>query len=127
MFNADQIEGLPAYFRPVASLELVEPAGREDELDRFFAAIPANLRNAGSEAYYEPGIDRITMPPASLFTGFDHYYATLAHEVCNIASVLISRIIAAATRCFAVATRHIGGRLDLQPRLAGFAASGRES
>ena len=51
---ADQIEGLPAYFRPVASLELVEPAGREDELDRFFAAIPANLRNAGSEAYYEP-------------------------------------------------------------------------
>lgn len=83
VFNADQVEGLPAYFRPVASLELVEPAGREDELDRFFAAIPANLRNAGSEAYYEPGIDRITMPPASLFTGFDHYYATLAHEMSH--------------------------------------------
>jgi antirestriction protein ArdC len=83
VFNVDQIDDLPERFHPAPPLDLVEPAGREAELDRFFAAIPANLRNAGSEAYYEPGIDRVTMPPAHLFTGFDHYYATLAHELSH--------------------------------------------
>jgi hypothetical protein len=48
-------------------LELVEPEGREAELDAFFAAIPVNLRHQGCEAYYEPTADRVTMPPTSLF------------------------------------------------------------
>src|SRR3546814_18277663 len=64
-------------------LELVEPAGREAELDAFFAAIPVNLRHQGCEAYYEPTADRVTMPSVSLFDGFDHYYATLAHELSH--------------------------------------------
>src|SRR3546814_14343082 len=64
-------------------LELVEPAGREAELDAFFAAIPVNLRHQGCEAYYDPTADRVTMPSDSLFDGFDHYYATLAHEVAH--------------------------------------------
>jgi hypothetical protein len=64
-------------------LELVEPEGREAELDAFFAAIPVNLRHQGCEAYYEPTADRVTMPPVSLFSGFDHYYATLAHELSH--------------------------------------------
>src|SRR3546814_6249174 len=64
-------------------LELVEPAGREAELDAFFAAIPVNLRHQGCEAYYEPTADRVTMRSVSLFDGFDHYYATLAHELSH--------------------------------------------
>ncbi|BEU99467.1 ssDNA-binding domain-containing protein [Novosphingobium olei] len=83
VFNADQVEGLPEHFHPAATLELVEPAGREADLDAFFAAIPVNLRHQGCEAYYEPTADRVTMPPASLFNGFDHYYATLAHELSH--------------------------------------------
>ena len=87
VFNADQLEGLPERYHPAASLDLVEPAnepgGREAALDAFFGAIPAMLRCQGGEAYYEPGADRITMPPAHLFTGFDHYYATLAHELSH--------------------------------------------
>jgi len=83
VFNADQVDGLPERFHPAAALELVEPAGREQELDAFFAAIPAELRHQGDEAYYEPIADRITMPPAQLFGGFDHYYATLAHELSH--------------------------------------------
>lgn len=83
VFNADQVEGLPERFHPAVSLELVEPQGREAELDAFFAAIPVNLRIQGCEAYYEPTPDRVTMPPASLFSGFDHYYATLAHELSH--------------------------------------------
>jgi antirestriction protein ArdC len=83
VFNADQVEGLPERFHPVAALDLVEPEGREAELDAFFSAIPVNLRHQGGEAYYEPAPDRVTMPPAHLFEGFDHYYATLAHELSH--------------------------------------------
>ncbi len=83
VFNADQVEGLPERFHPSATLELVEPEGRKAELDAFFAAIPAALRHHGDEAYYEPIADRVTMPPAHLFSGFDHYYATLSHELSH--------------------------------------------
>ncbi|MET4131930.1 antirestriction protein ArdC [Porphyrobacter sp. MBR-155] len=83
VFNADQVDGLPERFHPAATLELVEPEGREAELDAFFAGIPVNLRHQGCEAYYEPTADRVTMPPTSLFEGFDHYYATLAHELSH--------------------------------------------
>ena len=83
VFNADQVDGLPERFHPAPALDLVEPEGREQELDAFFAAIPAQLRHHGDEAYYEPVIDRVTMPPSHLFSGFDHYYATLAHELSH--------------------------------------------
>lgn len=83
VFNADQVDGLPGRFHPAATLDLVEPEGREAELDAFFAAIPAALRHQGDEAYYEPIADRVTMPPSHLFSGFDQYYATLAHELSH--------------------------------------------
>lgn len=83
VFNADQVEGLSERFHPAATLEVVEPEGRQAELDLFFANIPAVLRHQGDEAYYEPVADRVTMPPAHLFSGFDHYYATLAHELSH--------------------------------------------
>jgi antirestriction protein ArdC len=83
VFNADQVEGLPERYYPAASLDLVEPEGREAEFDAFFGAIPVTLRHQGGAAYYEPGADRITMPPAHLFTGFDQYYATLGHELSH--------------------------------------------
>lgn len=83
VFNADQVEGLPERFHPAARLGVVEPEGRQVELDAFFAAIPAALRHQGDEAYYEPLADRITIPPAHLFSGMDHYYATLAHELSH--------------------------------------------
>ena len=83
VFNADQIDGLPERYHPLHDLVLVEPEGRKAELDDFFGQIPAALRHTGSEAYYEPVADRITMPPTELFSGFDHYYATLAHELSH--------------------------------------------
>ena len=83
VFNADQVDGLPERFHPATMLEVVEPEGRQAELDTFFASIPAVLRHQGDEAYYEPVADRVTMPPAHLFSGFDHYYATLAHELSH--------------------------------------------
>ena len=83
VFNADQCDGLPDMYRAKPELEPVEPAGREELLDTFFSGVGAELRHHGSEAYYEPILDRITMPPSMLFDGYDHYYATLAHELSH--------------------------------------------
>jgi antirestriction protein ArdC len=83
VFNADQCDDLPEMYRPKPAEEPVEPAGREERLDAFFSRVDAHLRYQGSEAYYEPVPDRITMPPPALFDGYDHYYATLAHELSH--------------------------------------------
>ena len=83
VFNADQCDGLPEMYRPKPLVEPVEPAGREQRLDQFFSRVGAELRHEGCEAYYELTPDRITMPPAPLFDGYDHYYATLAHELSH--------------------------------------------
>ena len=83
IFNADQCDGLPERYYPGADVQDTEPAGREAAFDAFFAKINANIREQGSSAYYEPTADRITMPPATLFNGYDHFYATLAHELSH--------------------------------------------
>jgi len=80
VFNADQCDNLPDRYHPKLEVQEIEPEGREAALDSFFESVGANIRESGSAAYYEPVIDRITMPPAHLFNGYDHYYATLAHE-----------------------------------------------
>ena len=83
VFNADQCDDLPARYRPQPLPADREPAGRDERLDSFFAGVGATLRHHGDMAYYEPVADRITLPPAALFDGYDHYYATLAHELSH--------------------------------------------
>jgi len=83
VFNADQCDDLPAMYYPEPVIGLIEPVGREKRLDGFFANIGASLRHQGCEAYYEPLADRITMPPSELFDAYEHYYATLAHELSH--------------------------------------------
>ena len=83
VFNADQCDGLPAFYHPKPLVAAFEPEGREDRLDAFFAHIGADLRHHGAQAYYEPLRDRVTMPPTELFEAYDHYYATLAHELSH--------------------------------------------
>ena len=83
VFNADQCDSLPEFYHPKPLVAALEPEGREERLDAFFAEIDADLRHHGAQAYYEPLRDRITMPPAELFEAYDHYYATLAHELSH--------------------------------------------
>jgi antirestriction protein ArdC len=83
VFNADQCDGLAAMYYPQPLIGSIEPCGREERLDGFFANIGASLRHQGCEAYYEPAADRITMPPSELFNAYEHYYATLAHELSH--------------------------------------------
>ena len=83
VFTPDQCDGLPEFYHPTPLGAALEPEGREERLDAFFAEIDADLRHHGAQAYYEPLRDRVTMPPAELFEAYDHYYATLAHELSH--------------------------------------------
>ncbi|MEW4468493.1 zincin-like metallopeptidase domain-containing protein [Parasphingorhabdus sp. JC815] len=83
VFNADQCEGLPEFYHPLPEDVTVQPEGRVAELDQFFESVGAKIVHCGSHAFYQSGLDRITMPKPELFNSFDHYYATLAHELSH--------------------------------------------
>lgn len=84
VFNAEQIDGLPEtyYAKPAPVRDLgTEPDSR---LDAFFAATGAAIdTSADPRAYYNPGTDRIHMPPIATFHSASGYYATLAHEATH--------------------------------------------
>jgi hypothetical protein len=52
---------------------------------------PPEIQHAGSKAFYRPITDRITLPPSDLSTIVEAYYATLLHEICTVASVLVEK------------------------------------
>ncbi|WP_269137288.1 zincin-like metallopeptidase domain-containing protein, partial [Erythrobacter donghaensis] len=90
----DQIDGLPAHYYP----DLAPPEDRPESvhrtaIDAFFATLPIDIRHGGNAAFFSPAGDYIQMPPREAFHSDDHYASTLGHEVCNIASVLISRTV----------------------------------
>lgn len=82
VFNACQIDGLPGRYFPEPR-SLPPPTERDRSLDCFFAAVPAKIRHGGTEAFYSPVLDQITMPEPGLFRDLDHYRATLAHELSH--------------------------------------------
>src|SRR5690606_20592961 len=82
VFNADQIEGLPARFikPPVAMLD---PAQRIEQVDRFVVATDAEVRTGGTMAFYQPDRDLVQMPAFEAFREPEVYYATLLHELTH--------------------------------------------
>jgi len=79
VFNAAQVEGiefeqtkpvLPA-FNPVPALE-----------DRILKT-GANIKHNGSQAFYRPSEDSITMPAKNTFIDESNYYATVLHELTH--------------------------------------------
>lgn len=84
VFNADQIDGLPPHFYPGAAPAIpVLPSTRQDAIDRFFAALPGEVRHGGNQAYFNPTFDFIQMPPKSSFKSMDLYCSTLGHEYAH--------------------------------------------
>lgn len=86
VFNADEIEGLPARFyapaeAPAAPLEPI--TGRLPEVDAFFRNTGMSLAHGGNRAYYQPSIDAVRMPEFAQFASAEAYYATLAHEAVH--------------------------------------------
>ena len=78
VFNAEQIDGLPADF--LATNGVVGDGRSDIPAEAFFGAVGANLDHGGQSAFYRPSTDRIQMPPRPSFVSGDAYAATLAHE-----------------------------------------------
>jgi antirestriction protein ArdC len=82
VFNAEQIEGLPARYLQLPAV--IRNAGaRIAAAETFFAATGALIRHGGSEASYSPLYDAIRMPPFENFRDAPSYYTTLAHEMIH--------------------------------------------
>jgi antirestriction protein ArdC len=81
VFNADQIDGLPAHYYAAPAPEAVAtPSERQAAIDAFFASIPADVRHGGEKAYFSPTFDYIQMPRPASFESMDHYASTRLHE-----------------------------------------------
>ena len=76
IFNGDQIEGIPEL--PLKN-EIDIEAIRANR-DTLLKNMDVGFREQGSEAYYTPSADRITMPPEELFNDTYSYMATFLHE-----------------------------------------------
>ena len=79
VFNADQIDGLPAhYYEAVKSEVAVAPPPSERQA--FFDGIGSTVHHGGNRACYNRAGDFIKMPRFGVFDDAEAYYATLAHE-----------------------------------------------
>ena len=84
IFNADQIDGLPARYVVIA--EPVEPLAESihrPKLEEFFNRVPALVQHLGHAAYYNHTRDEIVLPPVERFATYDGYFATRAHETAH--------------------------------------------
>lgn len=81
VFNADQIDGLPAHYYPTpAPPEPREESANRGAIDAFFDTIPVEVRHGGNAAFFSPVGDYIQMPPRGAFHSDDLYASTRAHE-----------------------------------------------
>jgi len=82
VFNAEQIDNLPAHFYAT-----VQPLNNElerlDAVERFFANTQATIRHGGNRAFYSPSLDVVQMPELATFRDRESYYATRAHEMIH--------------------------------------------
>jgi antirestriction protein ArdC len=84
VFNAEQIDGLPAKFlmKPKADSPLTT-VGRLERVDYFIKNTGAVIKHGGDGAYYSETLDQIHMPTIDAFRDSESYYATLAHEATH--------------------------------------------
>jgi antirestriction protein ArdC len=84
VFNADEIDGLPPRFAPVAAPVAAPvpacPHAHNPVVDAFFADAGVRLAHGGDRAFYMPSTDAVRMPELGQFNSAESYYATLAHE-----------------------------------------------
>jgi antirestriction protein ArdC len=82
VFNAEQIDGLPAHYYARAE-QPAHLAQRIERAERFAAGTGADVRHGGGLAYYTPAGDFVQMPQFESFRQAEGYYATLAHELTH--------------------------------------------
>ena len=81
VFNADQIDGLPAKYAP--ETPDVNPDARDAACQAWIDALGIDIRYGGERAYYAPGPDRIQMPPFETFESSQAFHSTLLHELTH--------------------------------------------
>ena len=82
VFNAEQIDGLPAHFYATVA-PLNNAIERLESAERFFANTKATIQHGGNRAFYSPDRDIVQMPELQTFRDAESYYATLAHEMTH--------------------------------------------
>ena len=82
VFNAEQIDGLPAHFYATVP-PLDNDIARLESAERFFASTKATIQHGGNRAFYSPDRDIVQMPELNTFRDAESYYATLAHEMTH--------------------------------------------
>lgn len=75
VFNAEQIDGLPNYQKPVQTWNALERA------ETILQASGADIRHGGDRAYYRVATDNIQLPDKAQFPSADNYYAVALHEL----------------------------------------------
>ena len=82
VFNAEQIEGLPARFH-APEVGPKPHAERLAEAEAFFANTEADTRHGGTRAFYCPAGDFIQLPDFDRFESRESYYAVRTHETIH--------------------------------------------
>lgn len=80
VFNASQIEGLPAHYYP----EPPDPkaiGALSAGVQAFLDAIPIRVVHGGDSAHYTPSTDTVTLPPPQAFHSIEAYFSTRCHEL----------------------------------------------
>lgn len=80
VFNAEQIEGIPAYVEKIYQLNAEELLLRKDTLIK---NMEVGFEEGGDRAYYTEVLDRITLPEVNRFESEYDYMATLLHEAAH--------------------------------------------
>ena len=83
VFNANQIDGLPAQYDVTEKANETPGNNRIACAEVFVLGTGATIYNQGSRAYYSPTADTITLPQFDDFVDGEAYYATALHELTH--------------------------------------------
>lgn len=83
VFNIEQTEGI-AYEKPeIIQNPDIEPIGTCEEMINNMPQKPEIIENEGGRAFYQPSLDRVSLPPMNHFKTVEEYYCTLFHELVH--------------------------------------------
>lgn len=83
VFNADEIDGLPAHFYAVTAAPAAPVVGRLESVDAFVSNLGVPIAHGGDKAFYMPSTDQVRMPCFEQFEAPEAYYSTLLHELTH--------------------------------------------
>lgn len=80
VFNVEQCEGVPS-----PAPETRRPFEPLPECERIVRGMstPPRLEHQGTQAFYRPSTDTVTLPPPERFNSRELYYSTLFHELTH--------------------------------------------